>query len=149
MKKIMEIAQEEVLPNRFVFLGGTVNASTWREALITKLEVEYFNPVVKDWSPEDVQRENIAKANAAVRLYVITPKQHGAYVYVEMTANVFEHKSDQKVVIVFLDEDAGMTFDKHQISSNKAIINELSKNPEVEFFDNLNDVATFINSYLG
>ena len=35
-----------------VFLGGTCNNSTWRDRLIPMLDVDYFNPVVKDWTPE-------------------------------------------------------------------------------------------------
>ncbi len=35
-----------------VFLGGTCNKTTWREELIPLLTIDYFNPVVKDWTPE-------------------------------------------------------------------------------------------------
>jgi hypothetical protein len=35
-----------------VFLGGTCNNSKWRDILIPKLKVSYFNPVVENWTPE-------------------------------------------------------------------------------------------------
>ena len=35
-----------------VFLGGTCNESTWRNRFILMLDIEYFNPVVEDWTPE-------------------------------------------------------------------------------------------------
>ena len=35
-----------------VFLGGTCNESTWRNELIPLLKIDYFNPVVEDWTPE-------------------------------------------------------------------------------------------------
>lgn len=35
-----------------VFLGGTCNNSTWRNELIPLLNIDYFNPVVEDWTPE-------------------------------------------------------------------------------------------------
>ena len=35
-----------------VFLGGTCNESTWRVELIPLLKIDYFNPVVEDWTPE-------------------------------------------------------------------------------------------------
>ncbi len=35
-----------------VFLGGTCNESTWRDRLIKLLKINYFNPVVKDWTPK-------------------------------------------------------------------------------------------------
>ena len=43
-----------------VFLGGTCNESTWRNELIPLLEnagVEYFNPVVDNWTPECQEEE--------------------------------------------------------------------------------------------
>ena len=42
-----------------VFLGGTCNESSWREELIPMLKCEYFNPVVKDWTPQcQEEKEN-------------------------------------------------------------------------------------------
>ncbi len=35
-----------------VFLGGTCNESTWRDRVIKDLKIDYFNPVVEDWTPE-------------------------------------------------------------------------------------------------
>ena len=35
-----------------VFLGGTCAGSTWRDELIPQLKIDYFNPVVADWTPE-------------------------------------------------------------------------------------------------
>jgi hypothetical protein len=31
-----------------VFLGGTCAETTWRDDLIPKLQIDYFNPVVED-----------------------------------------------------------------------------------------------------
>lgn len=35
-----------------VFLGGTCAETTWRDKIIDKLSenIEYFNPVVKNWT---------------------------------------------------------------------------------------------------
>ena len=40
-----------------VFLGGTCNNSTWRDTLIPLLKIDYFNPVVDDWTPECQEQE--------------------------------------------------------------------------------------------
>ena len=40
-----------------VFLGGTCNESTWRDGLIEILEIDYFNPVVDDWTEECYREE--------------------------------------------------------------------------------------------
>lgn len=47
-----------------VFLGGTCADTTWRSELIPLLEdkkIEYFNPVVEDWTPECQQIEEDEK----------------------------------------------------------------------------------------
>ena len=45
-----------------VFLGGTCNNSTWRDKLIPLLKIDYFNPVVEDWTEEAQQIENKIEA---------------------------------------------------------------------------------------
>ena len=60
-----------------VFLGGTCNESAWRDKLIKKLKIDYFNPVVDDWNEEAFQRELIEKEECDFLLFVITPKMTG------------------------------------------------------------------------
>lgn len=33
-----------------VFLGGTVNGSKWRTIVKEQLNIDYFDPVVEDWT---------------------------------------------------------------------------------------------------
>lgn len=145
------IAREEFHPERFVFLGGTTNKTSWRDKLIPMLTVGYFNPIVPDWTPEDTQREHQAKATAPVSLYVVTPKQHGLYVGVEIGAASVSMLSqpNRKLVIVFLNDDDGVTFSEHQLASNVAIIDLLRSNPYIEFFSTLEETADFLNKHLG
>lgn len=144
------MAHEELINKKFVFLGGTVNDSTWRDQLIALLTVAYFNPVVKDWTEEHAARENQAKGIADVNLFVLTPKQHGFYVPLEMGVMACESRDDpeMKVVIVFLNEDAGEVFSEAQQKSNVQMRELLLKNQNVEIFDNLEDTAKYINTYL-
>lgn len=68
-----------------VFLGGTCNGSTWREKLIPNLKIDYFNPVVKDWTPDCVKVEEDQKANHCdIHLYYIDAKLSGVYSIAEM-----------------------------------------------------------------
>jgi hypothetical protein len=65
-----------------VFLGGTCNESTWREELIPLLEannIDYFNPVVKDWTPDCQAEEYRQKEECDVHLYVITAQMTGVF----------------------------------------------------------------------
>lgn len=54
------------------FLGGTCNNSTWRQELISQLSenVDFFNPVVDDWTPECQAREDHAREEAKYVLFV-------------------------------------------------------------------------------
>jgi hypothetical protein len=144
------IVHDQLMNDKFVFLGGTVNGSKWREQLINLLTVSYFNPVVSDWTEEHARRENQAKTIADINLYVITPKQHGFYTLVEMAMTACESRNDpdMKVIVVFLSDDNGEVFTEHQEASNMQIRELLMKNPEVSIFDNLETTADFINKYL-
>ena len=66
-----------------IFLGGTCNGSTWREDLIPALEecgLDYFNPVVDDWTTEAQMREEAIKLDPRnVELYCITKEMKGVF----------------------------------------------------------------------
>ena len=67
-----------------VFLGGTCNESTWRDELIKKLKIDYFNPVVDDWTEECYKEELRQREICDYCLYVITPKMTGVYSIAEV-----------------------------------------------------------------
>lgn len=71
-----------------IFLGGTCAQTTWRDELIKKLgnfNVEWFNPVVDNWTPECQAIEEDEKNNKCnVHLYVITPEMIGVYSIAEI-----------------------------------------------------------------
>lgn len=62
-----------------VFLGGTCNDSKWRDKLISMLNIDYFNPVVDDWTEECYQEELKQREICDYCLYVITPRMTGVY----------------------------------------------------------------------
>lgn len=77
-----------------IFLGGTVN-SDWREQFIElwkqsddkkKKEYELFNPIVPNWTPECIAKEDEVKADAKLNLFVVVVGDHvGPYSFVEAT----------------------------------------------------------------
>ena len=68
-----------------VFLGGTCNGTSWRDELISCIQVPYFNPVVEDWTPECIAIEDIEKSEKCnVHLYVITSDMVGVYSIAEV-----------------------------------------------------------------
>ena len=89
-----------------VFLGGTCNESTWRNELIPLLEkagVEYFNPVVDNWTLECQEEEYRQKEICDLHLYLITKKMKGVFSIAEAVASCqFKGK---EVLFAFADFD--------------------------------------------
>ena len=89
-----------------VFLGGTCNESTWRNELIPLLEkagVEYFNPVVDNWTPECQEEEYRQKEICDLHLYLITKKMKDVFSIAEAVASC--QFKDKEVLFAFADFD--------------------------------------------
>ena len=130
-----------------VGLFGTCNNSTWRDRVIPLLKVEYYNPVVtgRPWTPDDARIEEQVKKLADILLYVITPLQTGFYSIAEMTYSAIKAK-DKKVIIVFLNEDDGLSFTVSQSRSNAEIVTLLKDESNVSFTNSLAEVVELINN---
>lgn len=120
-----------------VFLGGTCNESTWRDELIPQLKIDYFNPVVEDWTPECMEEELKQREKSDFCLYVITSDMTGVYSIAEVIDD--SNKKPNKTVFAFKEDG----FDKSQIKSLKAVGNMVFRNGAswIEF----KDVAAFLN----
>lgn len=102
-----------------VFLGGTCNNSKWREELIPQLKIDYFNPVVEDWTPECQAEEIKQRQKCDFCLYTITPEMTGVYSIAEVVDD--SNKRPEKTVFCLLEEYGGKSFNKHQIKSLHAV----------------------------
>jgi Nucleoside 2-deoxyribosyltransferase like len=67
-----------------VFLGGTCNGDTWRDWMIPQLKIDYFNPVVEDWTPECQQEEIKQRQTCDLVLYFLTQRMKGVYSIAEV-----------------------------------------------------------------
>ena len=110
------------------FLGGTCCETTWRDELIPFLEkqgVEYFNPVVKDWTPEcQAIEEEEKNRKCNIHLYVITPEMMGTYSIAEVIhsahlSNMYGTSVDL-VIFCILKSDKWKT---HELKSLRAVGN--------------------------
>ena len=132
-----------------VFLGGTCNESNWRNELIPLLKIEYFNPVLKDWTEDCQKEEERQKKICNYQLYVITPRMSGVFSIAEVVDS--SNKNPQGTIFCVLDEDRGylpctiMIFDYRQIKSLKAVKN-LVKNNGAKVCNSLAEVAEFLNT---
>lgn len=125
-----------------VFLGGTTNNSNWRDDLIDKLKIEYFNPVVKDWN-EMAQKEEIKQREECdFVLYVITPKMEGVYSIAECIEDAI--KRPKKTIFAYLLEDDKKEFSKHQIKSLDMVGSMVKKN-DAKWFKSLGEIADYLN----
>lgn len=130
-----------------VFLGGTCNGSTWRDELIPLLEIDYFNPVVDDWTPECLQRELEEREQADFVLYVITPKMTGAYSIAEAIDD--SNKRPQKTILCVLavdgDSESGYVLFTHAQLRSLAAVSEMVKRNGATYFASLGSVANYLN----
>jgi hypothetical protein len=126
-----------------VYLGGTCNESTWRDYVISKLEIDYFNPVVDDWTPECQEREIYEREHCNYCLYVITPKMTGVYSIAEVIDD--SNKKPEKTLFCYLDEDINV-FTLGQCKSLDNVGKMVVRNGG-KWFKNLDKVIDYLNSY--
>jgi len=127
-----------------VFLGGTCNESTWRQELIPMLDIDYFNPVVPDWTEEHRLEEIRQRQICDFCLYVITPKMVGVYSIAEVVDD--SNKQPDKTIFCILKEYDGDIFAEGQYRSLCSVSNLVQMNG-AKVFDSLLQVATYVNVY--
>ena len=124
-----------------VFLGGTCAESTWRDKLISMLHIDYFNPVVPDWTEECYQRELKERAECDYCLYVITPCMQGVYSIAEVIDD--SNKQPQKTVFAFINEN-NLKFTVGQVKSLDKVGAMVEHNGG-KYFASLESVANYLN----
>ena len=133
-----------------VFLGGTTaKGTTWREDLIKKLEVDYFNPIVDDWNEEAYQQELKKRKTCDYVLYVISPLMIGMYSIAECTDD--SNKRPEKTLFCVIDYDGvGKKYDNIRWSNEQKksldAVSKMVKKNGVTTFDSLDEIANFLNS---
>jgi len=109
-----------------VFLGGTVNGSSWRKYVIPKLSIAFFDPVVKEWCKAAFERERYERRHSDFCLYVITPKLTGFYALAEVIDDSI--KRSDRVIYCYLTEDGGDKFNKTDCKILTKIGEQVAKN---------------------
>ena len=126
-----------------VFLGGTCNGSQWRESMIPKLNIDYFNPVVENWDEEARQREIEARENSTYCLYVLTPRGKGLYSIAEVVDD--SNKRPEKTIFVPLSTDEDIVMDRTEWKHLKQVAQLVERNGAMVFYS-LQDAADYINT---
>ena len=125
-----------------VFLGGTCNESTWRNELIEDLKINYFNPVVEDWTPECMVEEIRLRETCDFVLYTISPKVTGVYSIAEVIDD--SNKRPEKTLLCILDEDNKKLFTNGQWKSLQQV-GEMVRRNGGKTFVSLYSVAEYLN----
>lgn len=113
-----------------IFLGGTCAQTTWREDLISSLQVDHFNPVVEDWTPECQAIEMTQKEfNCNIHLYVITKEIQGVFSIAEAVQSSL---TQGKRTILHVIPDG---FEESQIKSLKATVDLVNQNGGIAYVD--------------
>jgi hypothetical protein len=135
-----------------IFLGGTCNGSFWRDDLIKMLKIDYFNPVVPDWTEECMAEELKQREICDYCLYTITPLMSGVYSIAEVVDD--SNKRPENTIFCLLKEDVeldSMGFysvkkaTKGQIKSLDQVGKMVERNGG-KYFTSLEDVAEYVNN---
>lgn len=121
-----------------VFLGGTCNESTWRQELIPLLTVDYFNPVVDDWTPECQAEEIRQRETCDFVLYTIAKEMTGVYSIAEAVDD--SNKRPSKTLFCVLYD----RFTEGQIKSLDAVAKIIADNGG-KVFNYLPTVAKYLH----
>jgi hypothetical protein len=125
-----------------VFLGGTCNGSLWRNDVIEKLKMRYYDPAGEDWTPEMMEEELKQREECDFCLYVLTPKMEGFYSVAEIIDD--SNKCPGKTIFNFINKDEGKTFSDVQIKSLKQVAKMVKENG-AKYFETLQEVIDFLN----
>lgn len=105
---------------------------------LDSLGVDYFNPVVDDWTEECMKRELDERERCDICLYVLTPKMTGVYAVAEVVDD--SHRRPSKTVFVALRDDGADRFTDGQWKSIGQLARLLDRNG-ARTFDNLLSAA--------
>lgn len=131
--------------NKKVFLGGTCNGSKWRDEIKPLLTIDYYDPVCcGEWNEEARRHEIEERKISDFVLYVITPKMTGFYSIAEAIDD--SNKQPEKTLFCYLMTDEGLAFTDAQLKSLSATAKMVKANGG-KLFDNLADIATFLNTF--
>ncbi|MEO8822428.1 MAG: nucleoside 2-deoxyribosyltransferase domain-containing protein [Ginsengibacter sp.] len=127
-----------------VFLGGTCNGSKWRDSLIPKLKIDYFQPQTDEWTHEMMEEELKQRKVCDFCLYVITPKMTGFYSVAEVVDD--SNKRPEKTIFSFLNEDDGSTFSEHQQKSLEQTAKMIIGNG-AKYLKTFDEIAEYLNNH--
>jgi hypothetical protein len=127
-----------------VFLGGTCANSKWRDKLIPMLKINYFNPVVKNWTKECMVEELKQREECDFVLYVLS-RAYSTYSIAEVVDD--SNKRPQKTICCIINEtlpNGELALSKQELKHLNEVGNMVKRNGG-QYFKSLEDVAIYLN----
>ncbi|MFC8686077.1 nucleoside 2-deoxyribosyltransferase domain-containing protein [Brevibacillus porteri] len=127
-----------------VFLGGTCANSKWRDKLIPKLKIKYYNPVVKNWTPECQVEEIKQRETCDFVLYTLT-RVYITYSIAEVVDD--SNKRPEKTIVCIINEELSngkLAMTKQDLKHLDAVGRLVERNG-AKYFKSLDDVAEYLN----
>lgn len=127
-----------------VFLGGTCANSKWRNKLIPMLKIDYFNPVVKNWTPECQIEELKQREECDYVLYVLS-RINSAYSIAEVVDD--SHKRPEKTIVCVIKEkdSTGKNILRPRDIKGLDAVARLVQRNGGKYFKSLEEVAGYLN----
>ena len=130
-----------------VFLGGTCANIKWREKLIPILKINYFNPVVENWTPECQIEEIKQREKCDFVLYTLT-RVYSIYSIAEVVDD--SNKRPEKTICCIINEKEdcpdgyrmALTRQEHK---HLDAVGRLVERNGGKYFKTLEEVATYLN----
>lgn len=124
-----------------VFLGGTCNGSTWRSRLKRVVQIDMFDPVVEDWTPDCQAVEMDEKTNKCnIHLYVITAEMTGVFSIAEVVDSV--HMLGKRTILHIVPDG----FEDRQLRSLNAVLDLVNLRGGIAYIDSdLDRTARVLN----
>lgn len=134
------------LPRNKIFLGGSCT-SNWRNEIIPALDyykIDYFNPVVDDWTPECIELENDEKNRKCnIHLYYFDSSMTGTYSVAELVKSCYDS------VAAKLDDDTGEVFKSKNVDLVLFIVNiDGYSSGQIRSFDAIYSLVSGVTNFV-
>lgn len=129
-----------------VFLGGTCANSKWRYKLIPMLNIDYFNPVVKNWTEECMKQERYEREHDDYVLYVLS-RAYSTYSIAEVVDD--SNKRPEKTICCIFNEklpNSRMLALTKQELKHLNQVGEMVQRNGGKYFNSLKEVAKYLNN---
>lgn len=113
------------------------------------LRIDYFNPIVEDWTEQCIEMEEFQKCN--FHLYIFTPAQTGFYSFIELMDSVYTKNIEDEIPLTTFFNyslyEGNTRFEEGKIKSLNAIGRKIESLGGVWIKGTLGRVAETLNNY--